>query len=62
MNCPGCGFDNKADKKFCTKCGAKLLLKCPKCGSVAEQSDDFCGECGQDLRESVKPLRLRRYL
>jgi len=43
MKCPGCGFDNKADKKFCTKCGAKLFLKCPKCGAEVEKADDFCG-------------------
>ena len=54
MDCPGCGFDNKPNKKFCTKCGAKLLVKCLKCGSEAEQADDFCGECGHDLREPAE--------
>ena len=55
MKCPGCGFDNKPDKRFCTKCGTRLLLKCPKCGSEVEEADDFCGQCGHDLRKPAPP-------
>ena len=27
MKCPGCGFENRDDAKFCTKCGKSLIQK-----------------------------------
>ncbi len=50
MKCSQCDFDNKPNKKFCIKCGSKLILKCPQCALEIEVGDDFCGECGHDLR------------
>ncbi|HEA69349.1 MAG TPA: guanylate cyclase [Desulfobacterales bacterium] len=52
MKCSQCDFDNKPNKKFCIKCGSKLILKCPQCALEIEVGDDFCGECGHDLREA----------
>jgi len=60
MKCPQCSFDNKPNKKFCTKCGSKLSLKCPNCGTEIEAGDDFCGECGHDLRTSNEALPMDR--
>ncbi len=50
MQCSQCGFDNKPNKKFCTKCGTKLILKCPQCNADIEETEDFCGECGLNLK------------
>ena len=55
MKCPQCGFDNKPNKKFCTKCGSKLILKCPNCDSEIDKGDAFCGECGHNLTVSPEP-------
>jgi hypothetical protein len=55
MKCSQCGFENKPNKKFCIKCGSKLIVKCPQCDSEIEARDDFCGECGHDLRGPKKP-------
>ena len=46
MKCSRCGFENKPNKRFCTKCGSKLIVKCLQCDSEIEAGDDFCGECG----------------
>ena len=60
MKCPQCSFENKPNKKFCTKCGSKIALKCPNCDTEIEAGDDFCGECGQNLRESQEALPVDR--
>lgn len=49
MKCPNCQAENPETKKFCRKCGSKLLLACPKCGAEILPDDDFCGDCGHDL-------------
>jgi len=49
MKCPECQTDNSETKKFCRKCGAKLLKACPQCGSEILPEDTFCGECGHQL-------------
>ena len=36
MKCPGCGFENRDDAKFCTKCGNVLASKNP----VEEKSNN----------------------
>ncbi|MFC1857239.1 adenylate/guanylate cyclase domain-containing protein [Thermodesulfobacteriota bacterium] len=50
MKCSKCGFNNKPNKKFCTKCGEKLSLECPQCRAEIDVEDIFCGECGYDLK------------
>ena len=52
MKCPKCQFENPESKKFCRKCGTKLLLACPKCGAEILPDDDFCGDCGHNLRKT----------
>ncbi|MEE9419668.1 MAG: adenylate/guanylate cyclase domain-containing protein [Desulfatiglandaceae bacterium] len=51
MKCPKCQAENPESKKFCRKCGKKLLLACPKCGAEILPDDDFCGDCGHNLRK-----------
>ncbi len=54
MKCHQCGFDNKPNKRFCTECGSKLILRCPQCGSEIEGAEKFCGECSSDLRRPAE--------
>ncbi len=49
MKCPKCQFENPETRKFCSECGAKLLLICTQCGFENLTKDKFCGECGHDL-------------
>jgi class 3 adenylate cyclase/tetratricopeptide (TPR) repeat protein len=49
MKCPKCQTDNPETKKFCRKCGTKLVRVCAHCGSECLPEDEFCGECGHSL-------------
>jgi class 3 adenylate cyclase/tetratricopeptide (TPR) repeat protein len=56
MKCPKCQTENSETRKFCSECGAKLLLICPRCGFDNLPKDKFCGECGHDLGLPSKPI------
>jgi class 3 adenylate cyclase/tetratricopeptide (TPR) repeat protein len=58
MKCPKCHAENRETRKFCAKCGEKLLVLCPQCASENLPDEQFCGECGHDLRKpkEAKPL------
>ena len=59
MNCPRCGAENEAGRKFCGECGTPLALACPSCGTANPPSVKFCGECGASLTsEAVAPVEL----
>jgi class 3 adenylate cyclase len=47
--CTNCCAENPGGKKFCTECGAPLVISCPSCGAAVAESDKFCGECGAPL-------------
>ena len=51
--CPHCGAENRADARFCRKCGRPLEEKvrkvCPSCGSEVDPGDAFCPHCGTKL-------------
>ncbi|MBI3682550.1 MAG: AAA family ATPase [Acidobacteria bacterium] len=49
MNCPSCGVENSAGRKFCVECGSRLALNCTACGSPYAAGEKFCGECGASL-------------
>jgi Double zinc ribbon len=49
MNCTSCGAENRAGRKFCAKCAARLARVCPQCGASNEPGEDFCGECAAPL-------------
>ncbi len=53
MICPRCQADNKDGRKFCTSCGAPLMLSCSNCGSAVEAGDRFCAECGAPLQAAA---------
>jgi class 3 adenylate cyclase/tetratricopeptide (TPR) repeat protein len=49
MTCSSCGVENRAGRKYCSNCGARLALVCPACGTANEPDDRFCGECGSAI-------------
>lgn len=49
MNCPNCRNENPESRKFCRKCGTKLILACSQCGFEYLPDDMFCSECGHQL-------------
>jgi class 3 adenylate cyclase/tetratricopeptide (TPR) repeat protein len=51
--CPRCQADNKDGRKFCTSCGAPLVLSCSNCGSPVEAGDRFCAECGTAVQAAA---------
>src|SRR6266498_1108536 len=55
MFCPSCKHGNRAGRKFCARCGAKLTLVCASCKAENEPGEQFCGECGERLSEPAKP-------
>jgi class 3 adenylate cyclase len=46
MRCSKCGTENPTGRKFCSECGAGLLLRCPRCTAENTPTAKFCGECG----------------
>ena len=42
MLCPSCNHDNRADRRFCTECGAVLSAACPSCGAPIQAGEKFC--------------------
>ncbi len=57
MKCPKCSTRNLELRKFCSECGAKLLMTCPQCGAGILASDKFCGDCGHKLDLEVRSER-----
>ena len=49
MICPSCGTENRAGRRFCSRCGTSLSVACPSCGTANEPDDLFCGNCGASL-------------
>jgi hypothetical protein len=54
MNCPSCGSENRAGRKFCGECGAPLHARCASCGAENEPTEKFCGNCGVALAGKVQ--------
>jgi hypothetical protein len=59
MQCPEFQTENKEPRRFCRKCGAKLLIICPSCSFQNSPGDDYCGGCGQNLgdQEKTPPIK-----
>jgi ribosomal protein L40E len=65
MKCSKCQTENPESKKFCRKCGAKLLKQCPQCGSESLPEDEFCVreedgdfEIGEKIKKGLGVLRV----
>ena len=46
MRCPSWNHDNRAERRFCAECGARLAMLCAACGTSNEPGEKFCGGCG----------------
>jgi len=55
MICPGCQAENRAERRFCAKCGGALPAPCPSCAFENDPGDAFCGGCGAALTASPGP-------
>jgi class 3 adenylate cyclase/DNA-binding IscR family transcriptional regulator len=53
MECGSCGAANRAGRRFCAECGARLTVMCPACQGSNEPGEKFCGDCGKLL--SIAP-------
>src|SRR6185436_18113495 len=54
--CPECKAPLKADAKFCTGCGAKIVPKtCAECKMPLKLGAKFCPSCGKKVEEAPKP-------
>src|SRR5438876_11698071 len=49
MQCSRCQADNKDDRRFCSSCGAPLVVHCPSCNFANDAGAVFCGGCGTPL-------------
>jgi RNA polymerase subunit RPABC4/transcription elongation factor Spt4 len=59
MNCQRCGFQNKADAKFCKNCGSRFKeeITCPQCQKVFPAGTKFCDVDGTKLNSLLNSLR-----
>jgi class 3 adenylate cyclase/tetratricopeptide (TPR) repeat protein len=53
--CANCGTENRAGRRFCSRCGAGLSQACAACGAANEPGDAFCGDCGTPLGGETPP-------
>ncbi|MCI4355304.1 MAG: zinc-ribbon domain-containing protein, partial [Thermoplasmata archaeon] len=49
MICSNCGTENRAGRKFCSRCAAPLVIVCARCQAPNEPGEMFCGECAAPL-------------
>lgn len=51
--CPDCGQPVSTDSRFCSHCGAQLVVlsKCSKCGKNLPPGAKFCPRCGRETEE-----------
>ncbi len=47
MKCGRCATQNRADARFCQKCGAYVGAVCPACGTSVKPEARFCDHCGR---------------
>jgi class 3 adenylate cyclase len=49
IRCPGCGYGNPPDGRFCGQCGISLTGVCERCGRANPAGQRFCNGCGAEL-------------
>src|SRR5262245_26763216 len=55
MHCPSCNHENRAERRFCGRCGTALPVPCPACGATNDPGENFCGGCGVRLQSAAAP-------
>ncbi len=53
MICSNCGTDNRAGRKFCSRCAAPLVIVCSRCQAQNEPGELFCGDCAAPLQRAA---------
>lgn len=56
MICGECAAENRAGRKYCSRCGARLAVACPACGAANLPGESFCGDCGTALGAEPAPF------
>ena len=49
MICSNCGTENRAGRKFCSRCATPLVIVCSRCQAQNEPGELFCGDCAAPL-------------
>lgn len=60
--CLQCNSNNPVGRRFCGKCGAKLVRACPRCKIENPFDMQFCGSCGFDYTLRAEWEKLQREL
>ena len=51
--CSNCHTENRAEARFCKRCGFWLLPNCPFCNTILPEAALFCDHCGRQLNTLV---------
>ncbi len=54
MNCPACRAVNIRGRRFCSQCGASLVVRCAHCGKEEPAGTRHCSGCGANVENLVK--------
>src|SRR5687767_15842231 len=52
-SCSNCHTENRAEARFCKRCGFWLLPNCPFCDTLLPEAALFCDHCGRQLNAQV---------
>ena len=52
VNCPSCGSENAAHRRYCRKCGRAMGASCPTCHFFNLSGDGCCGGCGTEIKRA----------
>src|SRR5687768_4012227 len=53
QRCSNCHSENRAEARFCKRCGLWLLANCPFCSARLPQAAFFCDHCGRQLNPQI---------
>lgn len=51
--CSNCHTENRAEARFCKRCGFWLLQNCPFCNTILPEAAFFCDHCGRQLNTQI---------
>src|SRR5512132_3051343 len=51
--CSNCQSENRAEARFCKRCGFWLLPNCPFCNTTLPEAALFCDHCGRHLNTQL---------